>query len=224
MAIEVKMTSDWTTNGIKMLVYGPTGIGKTYTIATCPNPFIINVKTENGLLSLRNNKIPYATIESIDDLEEIMTFLQQENVWDNFDTLCVDSLSEVAEVCLAEQKEKIKDGRRAYAEMADAMMEKIRTLITIPGKNLYCICRQKILQDDDGRILFSPDVPGKSFAKNIPYYFDEVLAFRIMKDSQSGEMKRYIQTYQDEKYDAKDRSGNLNMFEDPNITEIINKI
>ena len=153
-----------------------------------------------------------------------MAFLQTEDNWNKFDTLCIDSLSEVAEVCLLEQKEKFKDGRKAYSQMADEMLERIRNLISIPGKNLYCICKQKKMQDDDGKILFSPDVPGNTFAQKIPYYFDEVFAFRWLKDPETGEMKRMLQTYPDEKYDAKDRSGNLNMFEEPDITKIISKI
>ena len=114
--------------------------------------------------------------------------------WNKFDTLCIDSLSEVAEVCLLEQKEKFKDGRKAYSQMADEMLERIRNLISIPGKNLYCICKQKKMQDDDGKILFSPDVPGNTFAQKIPYYFDEVFAFRWLKDPETGEMKRMLQT------------------------------
>ena len=85
------------------------------------------------------------------------------------------------------------------------------------------ICKQKKIQDDNGRILFSPDVPGNSFSQKLPYYFDEVFAFRMMKNSE-GVMTRYIQTYPDERYDAKDRSGNLSQFEEPDISKIIAKI
>ena len=71
--------------------------------------------------------------------------------------------------------------------------------------------------------MFSPDVPGNSFSQKLPYYFDEVFAFRMMKNSE-GVMTRYIQTYPDERYDAKDRSGNLSQFEEPDISKIIAKI
>ena len=222
--IEVRFTDKWKTNGVKMLGYGPTGIGKTYAISTCPRPFIINVATENGLLSLRRTSVPYITINNIYELEDAIYYLQQDDNWQKFDTLCIDSLSEVAEVCLAEQKMTNKDGRKAYSTMMDEMMERIRNLISIPGKNLYCICKQKKMQDDEGRILYSPDVPGSSFAQKLPYYFDEVFAFRVMKNPATGEMEHVIQTTPDEKYDAKDRSGNLMIFEEPDISKIISKI
>ena len=221
--VTINWTDCWKTNGIKMLGYGPTGAGKTYAISTCPKPLIINVSSENGLLTLRNRQIPFITISGIGELNEVMAYLQREDNWDKFETLCIDSLSEVAEVCLAEQKDLTKDGRKAYVQMADEMMERLRNLISIPGKNLYCICKQKKIQDDEGRIIFSPDVPGSAFAQKIPYYFDEVFAFRILKD-QDGNMVRKIQTFADERYDAKDRSGNLDKFEDPDITKMIGKI
>ncbi|MGN1189792.1 MAG: ATP-binding protein [Candidatus Ornithospirochaeta sp.] len=220
---DIQYTDDWVANGIKILVYGPTGSGKTYAMSTCPRPFIINVATESGLLSLRKKCIPYKSVGSLEELEDVINFLVQEENWNNFDTLCIDSLSEIAEVCLSEQKGLTKDGRKAYAMMADEMMERIRDLISIPGKNLYCICKQKKLQDDEGRMLFSPDVPGQAFAQKIPYYFDEVFAFRMMRDANKN-LTRRLQTVPDERYDAKDRSGDLDLFEEPDITQIINKI
>ena len=99
--IKVNFTDQWKNNGLKILGYGPSGIGKTYMISTCPRPLVINVATENGLLTLRNKAIPYITISNINELEDVMDFLQKEENWVKFDTLCIDSLSEVAEVCLA---------------------------------------------------------------------------------------------------------------------------
>ena len=53
-------------------------IGKTYMISTCPRPLVINVATENGLLTLRNKAIPYITISNINELEDVMDYLQNE--------------------------------------------------------------------------------------------------------------------------------------------------
>ena len=48
-----------------------------------------------------------AYILNMYEFEDVMAFLQTEDNWNKFDTLCIDSLSEVAEVCLLEQKEKL---------------------------------------------------------------------------------------------------------------------
>ena len=222
--MNVMSTKDWSQNGSKFLIHGGTGYGKTFSIRTCPRPFIINVVTEGGLLSLQDTDIPFVSISSLQELEDTIMELASPENWDKFDTLCIDSLSEIAEVCLAEYKKTNKDTRKSYVNMADDMMEQIRNLITIPGKNLSCICKQRKLQDEDGKILYSPDVPGNSFANKIPYYFDEVFALRILKDPETGEMRRYFQTYPDEKYDAKDRSGRLDMFEPADISFVLKKI
>lgn len=220
----VNSTMDWNQNGSKFLIHGGTGYGKTYAIRTCPRPFIINVDTEGGLLSLQDTDIPYTSISTLQELEDTIMELSLPENWNRFDTLCIDSLTEIAEVCLANHKKANKDMRKSYVNMADDVMEQIRNLITIPGKNLYCICKQRKLQDEEGRILFSPDVPGNSFANKIPYYFDEVFAIRILKDPETGELRRWFQTQPDERYEAKDRSGRLGMFEPADVGHILAKI
>ena len=60
--------------------------------------------------------------------------------------------------------------------------------------------------------------------QNIPYFFDEVLALRIIEDEEDGKTKRLLQCQPDYQYDAKDRSGQLKMFERPNLKAIIKKI
>ena len=50
MAIKLHSTKDVTVNGVKMMVYGASGVGKTRLTTTCPNPIIISA--EKGLLSL----------------------------------------------------------------------------------------------------------------------------------------------------------------------------
>ena len=222
--MNVMSTKDWVQNGSKFLIHGGTGYGKTFTIRTCPRPFVINVETENGLLSLHDVDIPYTTISTLQDLEDTIMELTLPENWNKFDTLCIDSLTEIAEVCLVNYKKTNKDTRKSYVDMADDVMEQIRNLITIPGKNLYCICKQKILEDEEKRLRFSPSVPGTAFAQNIPYYFDEVFAIRILKDPETGELKRWFQTQPDERYASKDRSGNLDMFEPADVGHVLTKI
>ena len=53
--------------------------------------------------------------------------------------------------------------------------------------------------------------------------FDLVFALRVEKDSE-GNPQRWLQTVGDHQYVAKDRSGKLEPFEQPNLLEIANKI
>ena len=49
MAIKLKSTADVQANGVKALVYGMAGVGKTYMIKSLPNPLVISA--EAGLLA-----------------------------------------------------------------------------------------------------------------------------------------------------------------------------
>ncbi len=66
MAINVKTTGGLTANGVKVLVYGAAGVGKTALIATLPSPIVLSA--EGGLLSLQEIDMPYVEISSIDTL------------------------------------------------------------------------------------------------------------------------------------------------------------
>ena len=44
MAISLKRTSGLTANGVKLLVYGPAGAGKTSLIKTLPSPVVLSAE------------------------------------------------------------------------------------------------------------------------------------------------------------------------------------
>jgi hypothetical protein len=72
VAIQILKTGGVHTNGVKMLVYGNAGAGKTSLCATLPTPIIISA--EAGLLSIQSADLPYIEIKSIDDLREAYTW------------------------------------------------------------------------------------------------------------------------------------------------------
>jgi hypothetical protein len=68
---------------------------------------------------------------------------------------------------------------------------------------------------------------GAKLPTQIPYFFDEVLCLRTFDDETKEGKKtvsRWFQTRVGQNYIAKDRSGKLEEFEAPNLTDIINKL
>ena len=57
MAIQLKSTGDLGDQGLKVLVYGQAGCGKTTLSKTLPTPVVLSA--EGGLLSLKDDNIPY---------------------------------------------------------------------------------------------------------------------------------------------------------------------
>ena len=78
-------------------------------------------------------------------------------------------------------------------------------------------------QDEMGRMLYSPSMPGNKIGQSLPYFFDEVFALRVEKDEE-GKPRRLLQCKPCNQWQAKDRSTKLNDFETPDLGAIIRKI
>jgi len=217
MAIQLKSTGDLGDQGLKVLVYGQAGCGKTTLSKTLPKPVVLSA--EGGLLSLKDDNIPYVEIKSMTDLHHAYAWLQDS---DEFESVVLDSISEIAEVVLSHEKKINKDGRAAYGEMDVQLSEIIRAFRDL---NMHVLMTAKLekQQDEMGRMLYFPSLPGNKTAQKLPYFFDEVLALRIEKDEE-GKTQRALMCDSDGLWLAKDRSGKLETWEAPDLGEIIAKV
>jgi len=223
-------------NGVKMLVYATAGMGKTMLIATAPSPVLISA--ESGLLSLRKENIervfgkddpdisyhiPVITVKSIEDLEDAFKWCLTKEA-DQFATIGIDSISEIAEVVLANAKKQVKDKRQAYGELLEQMNDTIRKFRDIQGKHVYTVAKQEHIKDEvSGRSFYGPSFPGAKLNQGTPYLFDLVCHMGVA-NTDDGDSYRYLRTQPDLQYTAKDRSGCLDEIEQPNLTYIFNKI
>jgi len=217
MAITVNSTAT-IANSAKLLVYGQAGAGKTTLIKTLPNPIILSA--EGGLLSIRDADLPFIEISNMEDLKEAYMWLMENSK--DFSSVAIDSISEIAEVILNHQKKTAKDPRQAYGAMQEQITDLIRSFRDLPMHVLMTAKLDK-MQDEMGRILYSPSMPGNKTGQQLPYFFDEVLALRIEKDS-DGNTWRGLKCIADASWQAKDRSGKLDEWEEPDLSKLISKI
>jgi len=220
MAISVKSTSGLASNGVKLLVYGQSGAGKTSLIPTLPDPIVLSA--EGGLLSIQDADLPYIEIASMDDLKEAFEWMSTPEGM-KFKSVALDSISEIAEVVLNHEKKIAKDPRQAYGAMQEQMADIIRAFRDLPGRHVYMSAKLEKSTDEMGRILYAPSMPGNKTGQSLPYFFDEVLALRVEKDA-DGNTQRAIMCDSDGLWLAKDRSGKLGAWEAPDLGEIIAKI
>jgi phage nucleotide-binding protein len=219
--INIKSTKNYSTNGVKILIYGPAGAGKTRLCATAPNPLIISA--ESGLLSLSDEDIPFVNVSTVEDVNDIYSWVIGSKEAEKYDTLCLDSVTEIAEVLLTTFKAEEKDPRAAYGRLADEMSKMIRSFRDLKGKNVYFTAKQATLTDDIGVTSFVPLMPGKTLLNGLPFFFDEVLSFKLGK-LEDGTVYSYLQTVPDRQRDCKDRSGRLLPKEEPHLGRIFDKI
>jgi phage nucleotide-binding protein len=221
MAIQLKRTKEATAQAVKLLVYGQAGAGKTSLIPTLPKPVILSA--EGGLLSIADTNLPFIEITSMQELKEAYQWLTGSAEAAEFQSVALDSISEIAEVVLNQEKKINKDPRAAYGAMQEQMADIIRGFRDLPGKHVYMSAKLEKTQDEMGRVLYAPSMPGNKTGQSLPYFFDEVLALRVEKDAE-GNTRRALMTDGDGLWLAKDRSGKLEVWEDADLGEIIKKI
>ena len=220
MAVKLKNTADVHANGIKALVYGMAGAGKTTLSASMPAPIIISA--EGGLLSIKDAGLPYIEVNRMESLQDAFQYVAGPD-GEQYQSVVLDSISEIGEVVLNHEKSINKDGRAAYGEMATQMTSIIRAFRDLPGKNVLMTAKAEKSQDETGRILYSPSMPGNKVGQALPYFFDLVIALRVERDA-DGVTQRALLCQPDGLWSAKDRSGKLDQWEAPDMGEIIRKI
>ena len=221
MAINLQSTKAASARGVKMLVYGQAGAGKTSLIPTLPDPVILSA--EAGLMSIQDADLPFVEISDMDTLREAFAWLTDSNEAKQFQSVALDSISEIAEVCLAHEKAVAKDPRQAYGEMQTTMAEAIRSFRDLPGRHVLFTAKLEKSQDEMGRVLYAPSMPGNKTGQALPYYFDIVAAMRVEKDG-DGAIQRALMLQSDGLWQAKDRSGKLDAWEAPDLGALIAKI
>jgi hypothetical protein len=156
-----------------------------------------------------------------------MADLRDAYIWlvDNgskYESVALDSISEIAEVVLNHEKKQAKDPRQAYGAMQEQMTDLIRAFRDLP-MHVYMTAKLEKMTDETGKILYAPSMPGNKTGQQLPYFFDELLALRVEKDS-DGNIWHGLKCKGDSAWQAKDRSGALEEWEEPDLGKLIKKI
>lgn len=210
-------------SGLKFLVHGPAGSGKTTLCGTTGESTII-ISAESGLLSLRHLDLPVIEVKTLEQMYEAYDYVANTEDGKAFKWICLDSISEIAEVVLNHEKKIAKDPRQAYGALAEKMTDLLRAFRDLPGRNVLFLCKQERAKDEQsGAMLYYPAMPGNMLKQGVGYFFDFVFALRVEKDAE-GNPTRWLQTNRDYNFEAKDRSGSLDMFEALDLAALAAKV
>jgi hypothetical protein len=225
MPIFLQDTASVVANGVKNLVYGGPGVGKTRLCATAPYPVIFSA--ESGLLSLRTQHVAFAEIRTMYDLQEAYNWAAGSHEARQFATICVDSISELIEKLLEQEKGLTKDPRKAYGEIIVKGIALVRSFRDLPGRNVVIVAKQEFTKDETtGGMMYQPMLPGSKLGPQLPYYFDEVFQlvnFRNVQNPQQPPVEA-LRCRGDNQAVAKDRSGALAEWERPDLGAIFARI
>jgi energy-coupling factor transporter ATP-binding protein EcfA2 len=219
--------------GLTAIIYGESGSGKTTLASTLKEPTLI-INFENGLLSLREFKIDVydCTVDKDgNDLSRDRRFKKQEYFFDkvypdiknNYKNIFIDSLTEMSQN-LIEHLKTIYDESNgfklwgAYNDYMTFFVKRMRDLHC----NVWILALDAVDKDDLGRRFTGLDIAGK-ISNRLPALVDEIFYLKTESD-ESKKLVRKLQTSKIGNVLAKDRSGKLDIIEDANLQNIINKI
>lgn len=211
--------------GVKTVCFGPPGSGKTPLLNTAPRPVLL--ATEPGLLSMRGSNIPTCMATTVPQIEDFFNWLISSPEAKQYDTVGIDSASQLAEIYLAQELGKKSksgnkvDGKAAYGEMASKTLAHLNTLYYLREKHVYLIAKQTPPGDDYPQKM--PWFPGKDLNVKVPHLFDEILHLGLAAVPSVGEVQA-LRTKASYDVFARDRSGRLAEFEQPNLSVVFNKI
>lgn len=202
--------------GVKTVVYGPPGSGKTPIFATAPRPVLC--ATEPGLLSLKKYNIPTWGAFNAVAIEEFFAWFMTSAEARNFDTVGIDSGSQLAEIILEDERPKHKDGRKLYGAMSLRAMKYFDALFFMPQKHVYIICKETTV---DGRKR--PYFPGQDLNVKVPHRYDEILHCSLTQIATSPVPVKAFRTRETFDIMARDRTDQLNELEPCDLTALFQK-
>lgn len=212
---------------ILMVVYGEGGVGKTTFAASAPKPLIADCENGSKYFGLRGIESDVALIEKWDDMKEFLEIAMT----DKYDTIVIDPIGELMEkltsymVARADSKLVMKDGNPTMAGWG-WLKQTMRTFLKTmrdSGKNVVVVAHVQE-KEDEGRIVKRPMVATR-LSEELVNLVDVVGYMTTVNDTETGDTKRVIIVDpSSDKFVAKDRTGRLGRYIEPNFTKIVDGI
>jgi hypothetical protein len=152
---------------------------------------------------------------------------------DQYETVFVDSITVAARECFKwsqtqpdafSERNGKPDMRGAYGLLGREMMRWI-THLQHCSKSIIMVGILDRQEDELKRVVWEPQIDGSKTGRELPGVFDEVLTLANLK-AEDGSLYRAFVCREQNPYGfpAKDRSGCLDMVEEPNLAKVLAKI
>lgn len=227
-------TSDLTLKGLKLkiLLVGPSGVGKTHMAGTFSKPYFFDF--DGGMLTLRGKNISYDTFTSYVDIEPKLNEVEE---GDKYDTLVFDSITRLADLLMdriqelnlsGSKKERTSTKMFAYTPpptipeymiFMGNMSNLLDQILAIP-KHIIFTAHEEMMQDSLTDEIDRWPLIVTKMRFRISNYFDESYRLTVNKGVY-GAITRANRRYQ---Y-VKSRLGILpDLLEDPSYDKIMKLI
>lgn len=233
--MKINSTNSVNEQRLKVLINGLSGAGKTTQVTTLKQsgfkPLVISF--ESGLLSIANTGIDYIDGTRCDEgktiakelrinrLMDIYKFINLDETKKAYDTIFIDSLTEICQCMYDALKKEYPDRKDAlvlFGELGQKMRDLIKAFRDLPNYHVVFTCLSKIEKDEIGKRYVGFDLIG-AIADKIPQFLDEVFYLKVNEEG----TRQFICQATDNVV-AKDRSSKCQPIEPANLGAIFLKI
>lgn len=244
--------------GVKLVLLGKSGIGKTTQLKTLLEATTLFVDLEAGDLAVKDWRGDSVRPVTWTEFRDLVVFLAGPNPalpaeapyseahfravcerygdpaqLTKYDTFFVDSLTALSRVALTWAKTQPQaisertgkpDMRGAYGLLGTEMISALNHLQHARTKHVVLVSILDERLDDFNRKVFVPLLEGSKTAAELPGIVDEVVTLAEIRAEDGTSFRAFVtQTMNPYGYPAKDRSGQLDLLEPPNLRALIEK-
>jgi len=245
--------------GIKGVIFGRSGIGKTSLLWTLNASTTLFLDLEAGDLAVEGLEIDTLRPRTWKECRDFAVFIGGPNpalredqpysqahfdevcgrygdpaVIERYETVFIDSITVAGRLCfqwcrgqpeaLSEKTGK-PDIRGAYGLHGREMIAWLTHLQHTRGKHVWFVGILDEKLDDFNRKVFQPQIDGSKTGLELPGIVDEVLTMAEIKDESGAPYRAFVcQTINPWNFPAKDRSGRLDLIEEPHLGRLMAKI
>ncbi|MBI5135808.1 MAG: ATP-binding protein [Nitrospirae bacterium] len=245
--------------GVKGVLVGKSGIGKTSQLWTLPAESTLFFDLEAGDLAVEGWRGDTIRPRTWQECRDFAVFIGGPNpalrdeqpysdahykdvckrfgdpaVLDRYETVFIDSITVAGRLCFQwatgqpqafSDKTGKPDMRGAYGLMGQEMVGWLTHLQHTRNKNVWFVGILDEKLDDFNRRVFSLQIEGAKTGLELPGIVDEVITLAELKADDGTAYRAFVcRTLNPWGYPAKDRSGRLDLIEEPNIQKLMDKI
>ena len=166
---------------LKVLLYGQSGVGKTYLAGSCENAVILDL--EKGSSSAKNKDIDVITVDNAKVFREAIEWAKEQS----YNTIIIDSFTRYSEmlfVALSQLYPDKRDSMKLWGDFDTVSRQRLEDILSIDKNIVLTMLEEQIV--DGGSLKKFPMYKANKFKMMIPSYFD--LVSHLVIDSEGNRM------------------------------------